>query len=378
MNTTNCPAGFATDQIMKCSMTNPPACDANLYAYIGVMSSLTTIRFIFSIYQWFLWTEREAIRAKQHNEILAKKMKRRGKQLPVAIILSAFTVIMFIVFTTLTCLDIVGCYGPFNPVLCYFIFWIPVNIANTIYFRRLARLNRVLSPLIRAKLNDTTTPDDRQPNHQQQQQHTVEDIVMSILIIISFLGLGGFDIVWLIVAPILGPGQQLPIDIGMIFLGIFNCTFSITYCWQLEGLIQVARNSGNRDARINAAVFKLRNSQRIFFVIGVGFGLIWFLVGIQVIEFSYIIIMIHMSAEVLSGILFAIRSGGGHKSSNATKSTSNNKNHASNKNNKNQVGSTFLAGTISTTGNNNNNNQSTSSINVNNNGSVVIGVGDGT
>jgi uncharacterized membrane protein (DUF485 family) len=371
MNTTSCQPGFASDQIMKCSITNPPACDANLYVYIGVLCTLTVIRFLVCIQQWILWYAREALRRKQHNEIIARQVRNRGKQLPVGPLLSSFTVIMFIVFTVLTCLDIVGCYGPFNPALCYFLFWFPMNIANTIYFRRIARLNRALSPLMRTQLDNITTP-------QQEQRLAIQDVIIFILIVISFIGIAGYDLNWLIIAPALGPGKQLPITVGMIFISIFHFTLASTYAWQLQQLINLATSSTHRDERINAAIGKLRNGQRIFLFFGIGAGVCWLLVGIQIIEFSYIVIMIHMATEVLATIGFLLRTKGGENSSSSTKSSNylqqqqQQQQLADNTNKNNQIGSTYLIVTSGTGNNNNNNGGGSSMMNVIGSGSFSL------
>jgi hypothetical protein len=321
MNTQNCPFGYATDEIFLCdNPTRISKCDANLLAYIIILSIFTFIRIILVINQFIMWKSREIRLQKTAN---SNTNKGNNKRFPVIPTSGVFTCVMFIIFTTLTATNTIGCYATFSAAPIFYIFWLPLNIGHFILVRRVNRFNLALLPISRTELDMSTN---------EQQRLLNEDRILLVLNVIGFSGIAGMAICWLIIAPIF-QSSLLVINIGMIFIGILGVSFSLSHVWQLRRFIQITEASETRHrdgGKINAAITLMKAQQRFIFIVGVGCSVVWLLVGVNIIPYNYIVIIIYMSTEVMACIAFSLRFNGrksGHTSEISPPSHNNNNNN---------------------------------------------------
>jgi hypothetical protein len=216
--------------------------------------------------------------------------------------ISMITVLMLILFTILTSLNIVGCFNGTSGIMLY-IYFFPLTIAAVLYGSRITRLGRSLIPLSKAQL----TLDDKQESKLAKPD--------TILFILNFIG----QIQWLIqptalviTAPIF-PGDFTPLSVSFYSYGIMDIAMSIAWAWQLNRLITVAKTAQNRNNdgnRINSAIKLLRNQQFFVFVPGTGYGVLWIMLGTGILSFSYIMVIIVLASEALCMFGFVLRFNG--------------------------------------------------------------------
>jgi hypothetical protein len=378
MDTSTCPFGYATDHVMLCDPTI--RCDANFIAYVATLSTIILLRIIVVILQYRQWSAREQ-RASAAGRIgttaAGLKSHIKGKRQPVTVFIGIFTVIVFTIFTVLTSLNIIGCgTNYYSSAPFYWLLWVPINTTNGIFMRRLGRLGRALLPLARAELTLSA---------ENEQRITQEDVLLRILNVLFFISLFGKTLVWIIIAPVFA-GNSIPSTAGMACIGGLHLSACSAYTWQLQRLIHIAQKSPSRDidgGKINTAIATLRLRQRFIILVGFSTGFVWFLCGIQVYPFNYIVVCAHMSTDILAVVGFMIRASSRKNTSSTTPtSTTANGGKVAEGENDNKSPGSFRSSvnnkqhiSLSNSNNTRNSNNKLVSVNVreNNNGSMISG-----
>jgi hypothetical protein len=304
MDTSSCSPGYATDRVMLCDPTI--RCDANFIAYIVVLSVIIILRSIMVMTQYYQWNEREKRHVNNQRLGTTAIIKTRylcgGKRQPITVYVGIMTVIFFIIFTVLTCTNIIGC-GPnyYSSAPFYYLLFLPITTTNGIFMRRLARLGRALLPLARADLTVSA---------EREQTISKEDTILRVLTLLFFINTLGMALTWIIIAPIFA-GISIPVTAGMACIGgihLFGCS---AYTWQLQRLIHLAQSSParhNDGGKINTAIATLKLRQRFIILVGFSTGFVWFLCGIQIYSFNYVVVCVHIATDLLAVGGFMIRS----------------------------------------------------------------------
>jgi hypothetical protein len=379
MNTNSCPNHYATDQVMICDIIIPPPCNVNLDGYIAILSCFTLLRVFITWRQWTIWKSKQRIQQRAGTTALSTNTLR-GKRKPVGVYLGVFQTLTFALFTALTATNIAGCINGISGPL-YFIFWIPINLSSVLYFRRLTRLHRVLSPLTKMNMMNPETSSSGNNNEPQQQLnnnnnngYSIEpDMILKVLNILGFIALAGFSIPWLLTPAF--TEHELPLLIGMCFAGGYHISHSIAHMWQIQRFVLIAKKQlhatqmqrlgGNAaiagDGKLANAIIRFRTQQFILFMFGIVPGIVWFLVGVSVIRFTYYVVLIHMSTEICAGFLFTVRFNRNKNNNNITSPLSspqqiNNNNNVENNNGFKSDIVSAVSGSVVTSNNNNNNN----------------------
>jgi hypothetical protein len=318
MDTHSCPPNYATDQIFICSTSTPPLCNANLTSYIVTLVIFIICRIGLTIRQYQIWSMREKLHSgNTHHQ--SGLTRRNNKRKPVVVFISIITITLLILFTILTSLNVVGCYnGTSGIILCLYFF--PLKIAAALYSDRITRLGRTLIPLSKAQL----TLDAKQETTLAKPDSVL--YVLNVLIKSQWLVEA---VALIIVAPIF-PGNFIPLSVGFYSYGIMAIMVAMSWAWQLNRLIVVAKTAQHRDndnGRVNSAIMLLRNQQFFVFLICSGFGLLWIMIGTQILTFSYIVVVICLSSEILVMFGFVLRFH-----SHVSSSSTNHNNHNNNNN----------------------------------------------
>ena len=142
MNSTGCPRGYATDQLMLYGEDlKLGSCEVYFPLFLGLFLSLTVFRFALSVVLLKQWLDREKAR-----RALKKEVDKKYHRLPVVPGFLFFAVIFLALFTALSSVNLINSSNNGSLVLLC-LFYIPAMMFGYVSTKRVLKFGKRIIPL---------------------------------------------------------------------------------------------------------------------------------------------------------------------------------------------------------------------------------------
>jgi hypothetical protein len=218
VNQTNCPAGFATDEILLHNQVDG-ACDLNVGAYVAIGAFLILVKFLIALQHTRAWLVRKKALKKRPSQI---------RRLPFVPALSWFMVCCYIPFFALTWTNIGSVHNGI-PAALFGLGWFCIGLLCMFYLFKFVSLGyRIIPHRIPSRVHSS---DDESKDGDDSTSRF--DFAGKFSVICCFIALAGQSICFVIL-PLVIPDDVRILRIGFGFQTwfILQHSFSITHHFQ--------------------------------------------------------------------------------------------------------------------------------------------------